>query len=124
MAFFVSRLVDVINSNHSSPTFEIKGRFATGRKFFKTFGSRDVFIKIGVMTALLKWLGTVDVEKESFKILVINGNSTGRHCFTIQVGNGSDAQDFDDDNLINFSTSCSGTESELNQIRLQEGRNH
>ena len=57
------------------------------------------------MTALLNWLGTVDFDKERFTILVINGNSTGNHSFTIQLGNGSDAQDFDDDNLINFSTS-------------------
>ena len=53
----------------------------------------------------------VDFDKERFTILIINGNSTGRHCFTIEVGNGSDAQDFDDDNLINVLTSGSGTES-------------
>ena len=63
------------------------------------------------MTALLNWCGTVDVGKESVTILVINGNSTCRHCFTIQEGSRSDAQDFDDDKLINFSTSGSGTES-------------
>lgn len=44
-------------------------------------------------------------------MLVINVNSTGRHCFTIKVGNRSDAQDFDDDNLISFSTSGSETKS-------------
>ena len=36
----------------------------------------------------LNWLGTVDVDKERFTILVINGNSTGNHYFTIQLGNG------------------------------------
>lgn len=76
-----------------------------------TFGSQDDFFRIGVMTALLNWLCKVDVDKERFTILVINGNSTGRHCFTIQVGNESDVQDFDDDNLINFSSSGSGIES-------------
>ena len=54
----------------------MNGRFATGRKFFKTFESRDGFFKIGLMTALLNWLGTLDVDREKFTILVINGNRT------------------------------------------------
>ena len=77
-----------------------------GRKFFEAFESRDGFFKIGVMTALLNWLGTVDVDREKFTMLVIN-NSTSRYCFIIQVGNGSDTQDFKDNNF-----------------RFQEGRNH
>ena len=67
------------------------------------------------MTALLNWLDTVDVDREKFTILVINDNSTGRYCFTIQVGNGSDTQDFEDNNLINFSTSSSETGSNSNK---------
>ena len=74
-----------------------------GRKFFKAFESRDGFFKIGVTTALLNWLGTVDVDREKFTMLVINGNSTSRYCFIIQEGNNrSDTQDFEDNNLINF----------------------
>lgn len=72
-----------------------------GLKFFEAFESRDGFFKIGVMAALLNWLG-VDVDREKFTMLVINGNSTSRYCFIIQVGNGSDTQDFEDNNLINF----------------------
>ena len=59
-----------------------------GQKFLEAFESRDGFFKVGVMTALLNWLGTVDVDREKFTMLAINGNSTGRYCFLIQVSNG------------------------------------
>ena len=62
-----------------------------GRKFFEAFESRDSF---------LNWLGTVDIDREKFTMLVINGNSTSRYCFIIQVGNGSDTQDFEDNKWI------------------------
>ena len=75
------------------------------------------------MTALLNWLGTVDVDREKFTMLVINGNSTGRYCFIIQVGNGLDTQDFEDNNLINFSTTSSETGSNSNKSDSRKKEN-
>ena len=69
-----------------------------------------------MITALLNLLGRVlDVDREKFTMLVIKGNSTGRYCFKVQVGNGSDTQDFEDNNLISFSTSSSEPGSNSNK---------
>jgi len=47
----------------------------------------------------------VDEDREIFTMLVIAGSNTCRHSFRIEVGKGSETQDFVGEDLISFSIS-------------------
>ena len=57
-----------------SVIFDIKERLETGRKFFKSFGSREALLRRGLTTADLKVDGKVPDDKENLMMFVRVGS--------------------------------------------------
>lgn len=68
------------------------------------------------MCELLKDTGTVSVSMERFMILVMIGNSSGRHNLSNHVGSGSSSQDLLADLFMIFS--ISSLDAGLNYVSL------
>ena len=92
-----------------SRILEMKGRFDTGRKFFKSFGSSPDFFNIGVTTACLNGGGTIPEQRELFIILVIRGSRSERHSLAKEVGMGSNMQVLVGDSTMSLRISSSVT---------------
>ena len=64
-----------------SMTFEINGKFDTGRYIFKISLSKPVFFKSGRMRAVLSDLGIIDFHNDMLTISVISGTNSALHSF-------------------------------------------
>ena len=78
----------------------MKLRFEIGRKLFRQFLSKVLFLSTGVTWAILKESGTVPVDMDIFTIFVITGMSSAEQCLTSHVGTGSNIQDLDGELMI------------------------
>ena len=76
-----------------SVTFDIKERLETGRKFFKLFRSREVFLRSGLATADLKVDGKVSDDKEKLMMLARTGSRSSIHSRRSNVGRGSNEKE-------------------------------
>ena len=72
--------------------FDIKERLETGRKFFKLFGSREVFLRRGLTTAGLKVDGKVPDDREKLMMFVKVG-SRSSNSRRSDVGSRSNEQE-------------------------------
>ena len=73
--------------------FDIKMRLETGRKFFKLFGSREAFLRRGLITADLKVDGKVPDDKEKLMMFVRVGRRSSINSRRSDVGRGSNEQE-------------------------------
>ena len=101
-----SFLIDV---STFSRILEMKGRFDTGRKFFKSFASSPGFFNRGVTTAYLNCGGMIPEQGELFTILVIRGSISERHSLVREVGMGSNMQVLVSDSTMSLRISSSVT---------------
>ena len=83
----------------------MKERLRTGRKFFKSFGSREAFLRRGLTTADLKADGKLQNDKEKSMMFVTVGRGSSINS-RIDVDRGSNAQEVDFDfKIVGFSSS-------------------
>ena len=87
----------------------MKDRLETGRKFFRTSGSKSAFFRSGVTKARFKEAQKSPVESERFTSRVITVRRDDKQDLTSQVGRGSRLQDALELDLIVFATSSSET---------------
>ena len=73
--------------------FDIKERLETGRKFFKSFGSREALLRRGLTTADLKVDGKVPDDKEKLMIFVRVRSRSSINSRRSDVGRGSNEQE-------------------------------
>ena len=73
--------------------FDIKERLETGRKFFKSFGSREALLRRGLTTADLKVDGKVPDDKETLTMFVRVGSRSSINSRRSDVGRGSNEQE-------------------------------
>ena len=94
-----------------SRILERKGRFDTGRKFFKSLGFSPGFFNRGFTMACLDWGGTAPEQRELFTILVIRGSRLERHSLVRlrEVRIGSNMQVLVGDSTVSLRISSSVT---------------
>ena len=79
-------------------TFEINGKFDTGRFFLSIYRYLKFSSKaVERMRAVLSDLGIIESPNDIFTISVIRGTNSAMHSFRSQVGNGSSSQDLTSD---------------------------
>ena len=85
--------------------FDIKERLETGRKFFKSFGSREALLRRGLTTADLKVDGKVPDDKEKLMMFVRAGSRSLINSRRSDVGRGSNEQEVGfDSKIVAFSS--------------------
>ena len=78
----------------------MNGRFDTGLKFFKMFGSRSAFLIRGMMAAILKTAGTTPSLKDALTTSDITSINSSRCCCSKSDGMGSKTHDFGADDMM------------------------
>ena len=71
----------------------MKERLETGRKFFKSFGSREALLRRGLTTADLKVDGKVPDDNEKLMMFVRVGSRSSINSRRSDVGRGSNEQE-------------------------------